>query len=219
MNKYFYFFILIIPFIFPLKSPAEQQAEGILKDMVLVPAGEFKAGKPGSLKSIRLDAYYIDRYEVAQEKYEKAMGENRSFFKGARRPVEKVAWFEADEFCRKIGKRLPTEWEWEKAAKAGTASAYYWGDEFDQRYSWSKENSGKQSHPVGQKRPNGFGLYDMSGNVWEWTASDHESGGKVQRGGSWRSSGSSAKSAHRILSLPHFRYHYVGFRCAVSITP
>jgi len=217
VKKYFYFLIFIGPFIFPLKSPAGQQAEGILKDMVLIPAGEFKAGKPGSLKIIYLDAYYIDRHEVLQEKYEEAMGENRSFFKGARRPVEKVNWFEADEFCRKVGKRLPTEWEWEKAAKAGTASAYYWGDGFDPQYSWSKENSGKQTHPVGQKRPNGFGLYDMSGNVWEWTASDHQSGGKVQRGGSWRSSGSSHKSAHRILSLPHYRYHYVGFRCAVSM--
>ena len=205
------------PFIFSLISPAGQQTDGILKDMVLIPAGEFKAGKPGSLKFIHLDAYYIDRYEVMQEKYERVMGENLSFFKGAHRPIGKVNWFEADEFCRIVGKRLPKEWEWEKAAKAGTASAYYWGDEFDPHYSWIKENSGKQTHPVGQKRPNGFGLYDMSGNVWEWTASDHESGGKVQRGRSWRSSGSSHKSAHRILSLPHFRYHYVGFRCAVSM--
>lgn len=133
--------------------------------------------------------------------------------------MEKVNWHEADAYCRKIGKRLPTEWEWEYAARAGTSTVYYWGDAMDEAYAWHKGNADKQTHPVGEKQPNAWGLYDMAGNVWEWTASDHENGGKVLRGGSWRNSTISLRAGHRILSHPIYRYHYVGFRCARSVNP
>lgn len=189
--------------------PPPQNAE-----MVAIPAGTvvWSRGK----KEIAIAAFFIDRYEVTQQHYEKIMGENLAFFKGPKRPAENVNWHEADAYCRKVGKRLPTEWEWEHAARAGSTTRYYWGDTMDDAYAWYKKNTGKQTHPVGQKKPNAYGLYDTAGNVWEWTASDHENGGKVQRGGSWRNNAISQRPGHRILSNPLYRYHYVGFRCASS---
>ncbi|MFQ5671986.1 MAG: formylglycine-generating enzyme family protein [Nitrospinales bacterium] len=204
---------LILPF-FLFSSHPVGAAEN--PEMALIPQGKFMTGKPGALKPMSLDAFYIDRHEVTQAEYEAVTGKNPSYFKGPRRPVEKTTWFDAKKYCEKIGKRLPTEWEWEKAAKAGTVTHYYWGDQMDGRFAWYKDNAGQQTHPVEKKQPNAFGLYDMSGNVWEWTSSDHEAGGKVQRGGSWRNGATSQQSAHRILSLPIFSYHYVGFRCALS---
>ena len=186
-------------------------------EMAWIPAGILVLAKEE--KKVSVEAFFIDRYEVTQEQYEMGIGENRSFFKGAHRPVENVNWHEANAYCRKVGQRLPTEWEWEHAARSGSASTYYWGDTMDDAFAWYKNNSNKQTHPVGEKKPNVFGLYDMSGNVWEWTASDHEHGGKVQRGGSWRNHAISQRSGHRILSNPIYRYHYVGFRCAHSTKP
>ena len=184
--------------------------------MVAIPAGTVVWSK--KKKEIAIAAFFIDRYEVTQEQYEKTMGENLAFFKGPKLPVENVNWHEADAYCRKIGKRLPTEWEWEHAARAGSDTTFYWGNALDEANAngWHQKNSGKQSHPVGEKKPNAYGLYDMAGNVWEWTASDHENGGKVQRGGSWRNSVISMRTRHRILSNPLYRYHSVGFRCASS---
>jgi len=160
----------------------------------------------------------MDQFEVTQKDFERVMKTNTSFFKGKDRPVEKINWFEARDYCKQVGKRLPTEWEWEKAAKGGSTARYYWGGQMDGRFAWYKGNSGKQTHPVGQKKPNRYGLYDMSGNVWEWTSSDHESRGKVVRGGSWRNSAISLQSSKRIPSLPIHRFHYVGFRCAQSVS-
>ena len=164
----------------------------------------------------RQSGFYIDQYEVTQTEYFKVMSTNPSFFKGENRPVEKVTWNQANAYCDKIGKRLPTEQEWEKAVRAGTASKYFWGEKQADHYAWHKGNSGKQTHEVGTKEPNAWGLYDMAGNVWEWTDSDHERSGKVVRGGSWRNGVGSLQSSHRISSLPIHKFHYIGFRCAVS---
>ena len=158
--------------------------------------------------------FYIDRYEVTQAEYLNVMLNNPSYFKSMDRPVEKVTWNQAVTFCEKVGKRLPTEIEWERAVRAGTNSFYYWGEQIPDRYAWYKGNANKQTHDVGEKQPNALGLYDMAGNVWEWTESDHEDGGKVVRGGSWRNGLGSLKSSHRIYSLPIHKFHYVGFRCA-----
>lgn len=158
--------------------------------------------------------FYIDRYEVTQTEYLKVMLTNPSYFKGLKRPVEKVTWNQAVSFCDRVGKRLPTEQEWERAVRADTTSPYYWGDNPPDRYAWHRGNANKQTHIVGEKEPNAWGLYDMAGNVWEWTASEHEQGGKVIRGGSWRNGVASLKSSHRIYSLSIHKFHYVGFRCA-----
>ncbi|CAI2717388.1 FGE-sulfatase domain-containing protein [Nitrospina watsonii] len=200
-------------------SVTAQETEQVLEGMTLIPAGPFTAGPPDAPRTMHLDAFYIDTHEVTQREYETVTGRNPSFFKDPDRPVEKVDWFEARDYCKQIGRRLPTDWEWEKAAKAGTKTSYYWGDAPAADHAWYKDNANKQTHPVGQKTPNAFGLYDMAGNVWEWTASDHENGGKVQRGGSWRNGEETLQSAYRILSLPHYQYHYVGFRCADSVKP
>ena len=158
--------------------------------------------------------FYIDQYEVTQADYFKVMRTNPSFFQGPDRPVEKVTWNQAVAFCNKLGKRLPTEQEWERAIRAGTTSPYYWGENQPDRYAWHKGNADKQTHVVGKKEPNSWGLYDMAGNVWEWTLSDHEQSGKVVRGGSWRNGVGSLKSSHSIPTLPIHKFHYVGFRCA-----
>ena len=191
----------LVLFLAPTETFADAKS---LPGMVLIPSANSMKG------------FYIDKFEVTQKEFEKLMGDNSSFFRGKDLPVENVTWFEAGEYCEKSGKRLPTEMEWERAAAAGSSTKYYWGDSMDDRFAWYKGNSDKQTHPIGQKKPNRFGLYDMSGNVWEWTSSDHESSGKVLRGGSWRNSPIALRSLHRIMSLPHFRYHYVGFRCAIS---
>ena len=203
----------LLLFCYPVMASASEPPP----NTVIIPAGEFQAGKSGASITKTTDAFYIHRTEVTQDEFERTMGWNRSFFLGSGRPVDNVKWYEADEYCRKIGMRLPTEWEWEKAARAGSTTVYYWGDAMDDRYGWHKGNSDKQTHPVGKLLPNAYGLFDMLGNVWEWTASDHEVSGKVVRGGSWRNSGISLGSGHRILSLPIHKFHYVGFRCALTL--
>ena len=186
-------------------------------NMILIPAGKLVTSAKHGSREISVDQFFIDRFEVTQETYEKIIGINPSFFKGQRRPVEKVNWFEAVEYCRRVDKRLPSEWEWEKAARAESFSKFYWGDEDAKSNGWFKENSGKKTHRVGQKNPNSYGLHDMSGNVWEWTSSHRETtGGKVLRGGSWRNSMNTMRSSNWITSLPIHRFHYVGFRCARS---
>ena len=140
------------------------------------------------------------------------------FLSSRKRPVEKMNWFEAVEYCLKIGKRLPSEWEW--AARSGNTSKFYRGKEDPKLYSWFNKNSERKTQPIGQKKPNSYGLFDMAGNVWEWTNSHCESAqGKVLRGGSWRNSMNAMQSFKWITSLPIHRFHYVGFRCATSKLP
>ena len=183
--------------------------EPVPKDMVWVDSGGENSEKAG-------EAFWIDKFEVTQKEFLSVMGNNPSFFKGDDHPVEKVTWFDAKRYCEKIGRRLPFEWEWELAVRAGSSSSYYWKDASPDLYAWHKGNANKATHSVGLKKPNALDIYDMSGNVWEWTSSEHESGGKVVRGGSWRNGVTSLKSSKRINSLPIHKFHYVGFRCAVS---
>ena len=187
-------------------------------NMVLVLSGKLLVTNKYESKEVKIENFFIDRFEVTQKLYETIIGINGSFFRGEQRPVEKINWFEAMEYCRRIGKRLPTEFEWEWAARARSKSKFYWGEKDPKVYSWFKKNSEKKTHSVGLKSPNSLGLYDMAGNVWEWTDSYRETtGGKVLRGGSWRNSINAMRSSKWITSLPIHRFHYVGFRCARSI--
>ena len=126
--------------------------------------------------------FYIGKYPVTQAQWQAVMGENPSHFKGADRPVEEVSWNECQKFVQKLNAtvethgraslqfRLPTEAEWEYACRAGSETIYSFGDDPAQLgdYAWYNGNSGDETHPVGQKSPNAFGLYDLHGNVWEW---------------------------------------------------
>lgn len=139
-------------------------------------------------------SYAFGKYEVTQAQYESVMKKNPSTFKGYNLPVENVTWSEAVEFCKKLTAReraagliasnqeycLPSLWQWEHACRAGTTTKYYTGDSEDDldRAAWNAGNSRGTTHPVGQKEPNAFGLYDMLGNVEEWTSGEELSFGK-----------------------------------------
>lgn len=147
-----------------------------------IPAGTFTMGEGDTAHQVTLKkSFEMGVFEVTQEQYEKVMGKNPSKFKGANNPVEQVSWNDAVEFCRKLSElreentaghvyRLPTEAEWEYACRSGTSTSYSFGNDKSElgEYAWYKDNSGEKTHPVGKKKPNAWGLYDMHGNVFEW---------------------------------------------------
>ncbi|MEI8102702.1 MAG: SUMF1/EgtB/PvdO family nonheme iron enzyme [Chlorobium sp.] len=167
--------------------------------------------------------FYLGKYPVTQQQWEAVMGDNPSHFKGGSLPVETVSFDDAQIFIQKLNQlsgkkryRLPTEAEWEYACRAGTTSEYYFGDDASQlgEYAWYYGNSGQTTHPVGQKKPNEWGLYDMAGNVWEWTDSWYDSSRsyRVIRGGGWYGYAEAWRSAFRGSSAPGDRNRDVGFR-------
>ena len=171
------------------------------------------------------------------------MGSNPFHFKGDNLPIEWVSRNEANEFCENLSVKtgrtysLPTEAQWEYACRAGSQTIFCFGDsEKDMKhYAWYVENSDKKTHPVGQKRPNKWGLFDMHGNVWEWCSDwyrEYEgeevrnpTGPKkgrfmVLRGGSWCNHPNDCRSACRYYNFPHYRSISIGFRVVIfSRTP
>jgi formylglycine-generating enzyme required for sulfatase activity len=199
--------------------------------------------------------FYLGVTEVTQEQYEKIMGENPSSFSKAGKnasqvtgidtsnfPVERVTWDDAVEFCKKLSAkegvayRLPTEAEWEYACRAGSTTRYCFGDDESQsgEYAWFANNSNRGTHPVGTKKPNAWGLYDMHGNVWEWCSDwydlnyylkspkDDPTGpatgsARVLRGGCWFSDAGSCRSSFRLWFPPSDPIDIApGFRIARS---
>jgi formylglycine-generating enzyme required for sulfatase activity len=202
-------------------------------DLVYVPPGSFMMGsnngdsdeKPVHEVTIR-EGFYMGRYEVTQSEWQQVMGNSPSKFNGDNLPVETVSWLDAQGFIQKLNQmndgyayRLPTEAEWEYACRARTTGDY--AGSLDSM-AWYENNSGNQTHPVGQKQANGFGLYDMLGNVYEWCedwqnysgASKSVSAQKTRmlRGGSWDSPASRVRSAGRIWNPLDTRSGTWGFR-------
>jgi formylglycine-generating enzyme required for sulfatase activity/uncharacterized caspase-like protein len=175
----------------------EDLGNGVTLEMVSIPAGSFKMGLPpgetggseyeGPQHTVNVPSFFMGKFEVTQEQYQQVMGENPSYFQGAKRPVEKVSWNDAVEFCKKLSQktgriyRLPSEAEWEYACRAGTTTLFHFGEtittelaNYDGNYhTYASAPKGKyreQTTEVGIFPPNAFGLYDMHGNVWEWCA-------------------------------------------------
>jgi formylglycine-generating enzyme required for sulfatase activity len=241
-------------------SPAgdlKKHVNSIGMEFVLIPAGSIERGmvvnelneimyKPKVMIS---KPFYLGTRQVTQEQWMAVMGSNPARFKGRSNPVETVSWDDAQEFIRLLNAkekhnryRLPTEAEWELAARGGTDSQFFFikdpkaWEEVENAlgdYAWLQKNSGRSTHPVGQKKPNQYGLYDIFGNVWEWMQDWYEelpadrefvdyhgpaSGlGRVLRGGSWDYNTINSRWDIRIRVEQRYRGSYVGFRLALSV--
>jgi len=217
-------------------------------EMVLIPPGSFIMGCSASNSygcysdetrhQVTLtDAFYMSRTEVTQAQWVAKMDSNPSYFTGdASRPVEQVSWNDIQPFCTANGMRLPTEAEWEYAYRAGTTTAFHGmpgylnGTNDDNQLGtigWYGSNGGSATHAVAGKAANGFGLYDMSGNVWEWCqdwygiyasgAQTNPTGTgsgdfRVIRGGSWEYDPGTSRASDRASFSPNFRFYTIGFR-------
>jgi formylglycine-generating enzyme required for sulfatase activity len=242
----------------------EQEADlggGVKMKLVLIPAGAFLMGSADTKKDhpddeiphkVRLTkAFFMGATTVTNEQYRrfKADYDSGSYegnsFNDDKQPVVMVSWDEATEFCTWMSKqtgmtvRLPTEAEWEYAARAGTTTRFCGGDDDGalDAYGWYDGNSGHKTHPVGQKKANAFGLYDMHGNVWQWCSDWYgaypngdqvdptgaaQSALRVMRGGGWYYAPGVCRSAYRRDESPGLRLNDFGFRVvvvALSRTP
>ncbi len=186
------------------KVPVEKDfplgEKGLKVRMVLIPPGSYQMGSPESDQMrqsneeqhlhIVKKPFWISKYELTNEQWLTVMENNPSGEKGNDYPVENVSWNEATEFCRQTDFRLPREAEWEYACRGGVTTRYYWGKKMNGDYCWHSKNPGNKTQPIGEKKPNSFGLHDMSGNVWEHCDGEHgtkdenEKRYKVTRGGS-----------------------------------
>jgi formylglycine-generating enzyme required for sulfatase activity len=234
------------------RQPGEVMTNSIGMKLVYIQPGEFQMGSDDGqsnekpIHTVKISkGFYIGIYEVTQEQYQKVMGTNPSYFKGSNLPVESVSWADAVEFCKKLSQtegktyRLPTEAEWEYACRAGTTTQFSFGDDKSQLgdYAWYDKNSGGKPHPVGTKKPNAWGLYDMHGNAWEWcldwyakdwyskgpeenplNESYGDKWGRVVRGGFWFVNSGLCRVSHRDGYGPSSRGgDGVGFRVVLDL--
>jgi len=223
--------------------------ENLTIKLVLIPPGKFVMGSPeteparlpfeGPQHAVTITkAYYMGVTEVTQAQYQAIMGNNPSTFKVPDHPVDNVSWNDSAKFCAKLSEktkktaRLPTEAEWEFACRAGTPTVYsFSGNVAD--YAWFVDNSEKKTHPVGLKKPNRLGLYDMHGNVWEWCSDwyDEKYYAKAKpvdpqgaeaalkrsvRGGAWAARQQRCTTAVRGGGDPARGTNYTGFRVVIG---
>jgi len=238
-------------------------ASGAGQAMVEIVGGRFVMGDKNEVDApphpVAVSAFLMDKQLVTQALFEKVMGSNPSRWKAEQNPVEQVRWSDAVRFCNKRseleglqpcydlstwkcnfeanGYRLPTEAEWEYACRAGTQTTYFFGDTPAKlgEYAWYEKNAGGHPRPVGQKQPNPWGLYDMTGNLWQWCNDFYqvdyykssppndprgpgEGQNKVVRGGAWRAPAAKCRPGYRYNESPGyadvcFGYDIYGFRC------
>jgi formylglycine-generating enzyme required for sulfatase activity len=219
----------------------------------LIQAGTFMMGADRNIEyaqdrelprhQVRISKpFYLGVYEVTQQEWTAVMGNNTFEFKGDNNPVNTISWEDVQEFIKRLNQkeghslyRLPTEAEWEYAARAGTTSAYFFGNNKSKLgdYAWYKDNAGYETHPVGKKRPNAWGLYDTLGNVWEltqdWLGETYYANSpsldptgpssgefRVVRGGGLVTNGLYCRSAERGMFDPVDQVDGAGFRLAIS---
>ena len=249
--------VMIIVLLFGSTATAQQLKEitnSIGMKLVIILPRSFKMGSPNEEEGRRQDEsrhlvtisnwFYLGACEVTQGQFEKVMGVNPSKFKGLNKPVERVSWDDAILYCKKLSEmpiekaagreyRLPTEAEWEYACRATSSDTYSFGDlpkSLDE-YAWFDENSQFKSHPVGEKKPNQWGLYDMHGNVLEWCQdvyADYPSGESVDprgpaqnlyrvlRGGCLYFNADQCRSSRRFMWVQFDAKDSIGFRVAMS---
>jgi len=241
----------------------EDLGNGIVLEMVKIPSGSFIMGSPetedagGAAKTerpehlVKVSSFFMGMFVITQEQYEQVMGKgkNPSQFKGVKNPVERINWHDAKEFCQELSQitgkkyRLPTEAEWEYACRAGTKTPFYLGATITSELAnykcdcaYASEVTGKsvdKTVAVGTYPPNGFGLYDMCGNVWEWCEDNwkdnyyqaytdgsawlNDSNKRLLRGGAWTSYPKQCRSASRYTYEASGRTHCNGFRVVCSI--
>ena len=236
------------------KKDEEKKPDGSIKnsigmEFVLIPAGElcmvsneYSHEEPVH-KIIISKPFYLGKYPVTQKEWKFVMGNHPSCFEGDDRPVECVSWNNVQEFIKRLNTkegtdkyRLPVEEEWEYACRAGTTTRYSFGDadsELD-KYAWYYYNSEHETHPVGQKKPNQWGLHEMHGNVWEWCQDEcyksYEcslaggsswkavaSSAPALRGGSWVNYPRKCRSAYCSSFNPNYGTYSLGFRLLRSV--
>lgn len=253
----------------PATAPAHPApTANTIEGMVVILGGRFTMGdkdEPDApLHEVVVSSFLMDTHLVTQEKFQRLMKTNPSRWKGDQNPVEQLRWGDAITYCNRrseaeglepcydlktlqcrfeaTGYRLPTEAEWEYACRAGTTTAYFFGDNPGKLgdYGWFEKNAGGHPRPVGQKQPNPWGLFDIVGNVWEWCNDFYkvdyypesprenprgpaEGQNRVLRGGAWRFSADNCRSGYRYNENPGqsdvcFGYDIYGFRCVRTLT-
>ena len=216
----------------------------LINNMVYVSGGTFIMGGDDSsdqmpTHNVTLSSYYICKYEVTQALWRAVMGSNPSNFKGNNLPVENVSWYDCQTFIKRLNSytgrnfRLPTEAEWEFAARGGNYSRHYKysGSNHIDDVAWYIDNSNKRPHPVGTKQANELGLYDMSGNVGEWCSDwdgsyssysqtnptgPNSGSSRVNRGGFWRYNARYCRTPERSSNAPDYCVNFIGLRLVLS---
>jgi formylglycine-generating enzyme required for sulfatase activity len=231
--------------------------DGTAVDFVYIQPGEFMMGSPpgeqdrhgdeGPLRSVQITkGFYLGKYELTQVQWMAVMEQNPSVYDDfddwQMHPVDNVSWNDCHAFIDRLNGleigtfRMPTEAEWEYACRAGATTRFYWGDDPNgteaHQYAWAFSRAEARSHPVGLKKPNAWGLYDMSGNVWEWCSdwrgpyevldtkdpTGHPEGTKkIYRGGSWFNKPSTLRSANRNGHEPDIRGSNAGLRLVMEL--
>lgn len=230
---------------------------GIILEMNYIPAGTFLMGSgnvehESPVTQTDISAFWMGKYVITQKQWQtvaqtfewkdRVLPADPAFFKGEQHPVEQINWYEAVEFCDRLNQRfgknfrLPCEAEWEYACRAGTTTRFFFGDDKTDLndYAWFNDNSLHRTHPIGQKLPNPWGLYDIIGNTWEWCEdrwrqtydqalpeadllknSIHES--RLLRGASWNAFPGACTPTARNRILPDYRAFYYGLRVVCDV--
>jgi formylglycine-generating enzyme required for sulfatase activity len=223
-----------------LEVITESLGREVTLELIKLPGGSFMIGASDNdsdatkyekpQHNVDVKAFAIGKYPITQAQYASVMNKNPSTFnENPNHPVDTINWYQAQKFCQKLSQktakkyRLPTAAEWQYACRAGTTTKYFFGDNAYEleEYAWFDKNSGDETHPVGHKRPNPWGLYDVHGNVWEWCSTldeyDKHYGGGCGCGGSYRDEWRYCRSSFIVYFNSNDRYSNYGFRVALSV--